>query len=94
MLLLLFKETITLSFFQKGYQQRISFSFNPLKTDDYEGSAKVRYRQEDQECKFQILENKIKVEFKNKQRSITPGQSVVLYKDQVCLGGGEISSIS
>ena len=80
--------------FSKRLSTKNLFLINPLKTDDYEGSAKVRYRQEDQECKFQILENKIEVEFKNKQRSITPGQSVVLYKDQVCLGGGEISSIS
>jgi len=70
------------------------FLINPLNDDNYGGSAKVRYRQEDQECQFQILENKVTVEFKNKQRSITPGQSVVLYKDDVCLGGGEISSIS
>jgi len=80
--------------FSKRLSTKNLFLINPLKTDVYEGSAKVRYRQEDQECKFQILENKIEVEFKNKQRSITPGQSVVLYKDQVCLGGGEISSIS
>ena len=80
--------------FSKRLSTKNLFLINPLNDDNYEGSAKVRYRQEDQECQFQILENKIKVEFKNKQRSITPGQSVVLYKDEVCLGGGEISSIS
>jgi tRNA-specific 2-thiouridylase len=57
--------------------------------------AKIRYRQQDQECqivKEQRLKNKeqIKVIFKNKQRAITPGQFVVFYKNDECLGGGKI----
>ena len=67
---------------------------SPLKGSSFEGTAKVRYRQQDQDCKFKIYDNKINVEFINKQRSVTPGQSVVLYRDEICLGGGEISTIS
>jgi len=52
--------------------------------------AKFRYRQPDQAVKVEILEDKIKVTFKEKQRAVTPGQFVVFYSGDVCLGGGVI----
>jgi tRNA-specific 2-thiouridylase len=53
--------------------------------------AKTRYRQPDQDCQIS-LNNKgmIQVDFDKKQRAVTPGQSVVFYDDNVCLGGGII----
>ena len=59
----------------------------------FNGAAKVRYRQEDQECEIEILEGKIQIRFEKPQRAVTPGQSVVIYKNNECLGGGEIESI-
>ena len=59
----------------------------------FNGAAKVRYRQEDQKCEIEILEGKIQIRFEKPQRSVTPGQSVVIYKNNECLGGGEIESI-
>lgn len=54
--------------------------------------AKTRYRQDDQACTVTILEpdSAIKVDFQHPQRAITPGQSVVFYQDDVCLGGAVI----
>jgi tRNA-specific 2-thiouridylase len=62
--------------------------------EEFNGTAKVRYRQKDQECNIKISEDKITVNFNNPQRAITPGQSVVIYKDDECLGGGEIDLIN
>jgi tRNA-specific 2-thiouridylase len=42
-------------------------------------NAKIRYRQEDQECQLKILDWKIWVEFQNPQRAITSGQVCVVY---------------
>lgn len=53
--------------------------------------AKTRYRQPDQACTLEKVENDtITVVFDTPQRAITPGQSLVLYRDDVCLGGGVI----
>ncbi|SDI76685.1 tRNA 2-thiouridine(34) synthase MnmA [Alteribacillus bidgolensis] len=54
-------------------------------------TAKFRYRQSDQEVVVYPSENGIrKIMFKTSQRAITPGQSVVLYDGDICLGGGTI----
>jgi len=54
-------------------------------------TAKFRYRQKDQEVRvFVEDDNKCKVVFKNPQKAITPGQAVVFYNGEVCLGGAII----
>lgn len=54
-------------------------------------SAKVRYRQTDQACTLTCLPGgEGRVVFDRPQRAVTPGQSVVFYQDDVCLGGGVI----
>ncbi|OYY73804.1 MAG: tRNA 2-thiouridine(34) synthase MnmA [Gammaproteobacteria bacterium 28-57-27] len=53
--------------------------------------AKTRYRQGDQACRLESLgEGRIKVIFEQPQRAITPGQSVVFYANDECLGGAVI----
>lgn len=54
-------------------------------------TAKVRYRQPDQECVITSLEDGIvKVRFDVPQRAVTSRQSIVFYQGDVCLGGAVI----
>lgn len=50
-------------------------------------TAKVRYRQLDSPCR---LESSGEVYFDEAQRAVTPGQSIVFYSGDLCLGGGTI----
>jgi tRNA-specific 2-thiouridylase len=53
--------------------------------------AKTRYRQADQACLLKkINTNDYEVTFTEPQRAMTPGQSIVFYQGDVCLGGGII----
>jgi len=53
--------------------------------------AKVRYRQTAEPCKvLAISDEEMVLSFDAPVRAITPGQSVVLYQDDVCMGGGVI----
>ncbi|MBL6987647.1 MAG: tRNA 2-thiouridine(34) synthase MnmA [Methylobacter sp.] len=55
--------------------------------------AKTRYRQADQACYLEpIGDDRCKAVFDQPQRAITPGQSVVFYDGEICLGGGIIES--
>ncbi len=54
--------------------------------------AKVRYRQTDKPCTVRIEGDKAFVRFDEPQRAVTPGQSIVFYQGDICLGGGIILS--
>ena len=68
--------------------------FNFLTDDRYtECNCKFRYRQHDIPCKVKYLENnKLELTYDN-AKAVTPGQFCVLYKDDICLGGGIIDSV-
>jgi tRNA-specific 2-thiouridylase len=56
-------------------------------------TVKVRYRQRDEAANVRVLaDGSLEVEFERPQRAVTPGQSVVLYRDEECLGGAVILS--
>lgn len=55
-------------------------------------TAKVRYRQADQACRLEQTPSGYRVFFDQPQRAVTPGQSVVFYDGEICLGGGVIES--
>lgn len=54
-------------------------------------AAKIRYRQADQECSVdQQGDDAVLVSFTSPQRAVTPGQTIVFYEGEVCLGGAVI----
>jgi tRNA-specific 2-thiouridylase len=54
-------------------------------------SAKIRYRQADQRCSIVTIDgDRCTAIFDLPQRAVTPGQSVVFYRHDECLGGGII----
>jgi tRNA-specific 2-thiouridylase len=59
---------------------------------DWQGTAKVRYRQTDVACAARLIDDgaALEVEFPEPQRAVTPGQSIVFYDGDECLGGAVI----
>ncbi len=55
-------------------------------------TAKVRYRQSDQHCVITRADNNLRITFDEPQRAVTPGQSIVFYDGERCLGGGVIET--
>ncbi len=56
--------------------------------------AKIRYRAaESPAVVTPLLDNRVLVNFKTPQRAITPGQALVLYNDDVVVGGGWIQEV-
>jgi tRNA-specific 2-thiouridylase len=65
-------------------------------------TVKTRYRQDDVTCTVSPLDKKsndeeetleYQIDFTEAQSSVTPGQSVVFYQDDICLGGGIINTL-
>lgn len=59
----------------------------------FDCTAQTRYRQADEACTVEVAsDGHLRVRFARPQRAVTPGQSVVLYQGDVCLGGAVIAS--
>ena len=59
-------------------------------SEEFRCTARCRHRQPLQDCSVRIVGDTAQVNFMQEQRALTPGQSVVFYRDEVCLGGGII----
>ena len=56
-------------------------------------TARTRYRQQDVDCEVEVADDGgLSVRFDAPQRAVTPGQSVVFYVQEECLGGAVIDS--
>jgi tRNA-uridine 2-sulfurtransferase len=59
----------------------------------YRCTAKTRYRQAEQPCTLTELDrDSLRVTFDSAQHAVTPGQAVVFYQSEECLGGGTITT--
>ncbi|MDE5714772.1 MAG: tRNA 2-thiouridine(34) synthase MnmA [Anaeroplasmataceae bacterium] len=64
----------------------------PLENREY--TAKFRYRQKDIPVRIEFLnDNQIKVLYDGLCRAVTPGQAVVIYDQEICLGGAIIDEV-
>ena len=54
----------------------------------FRATAKFRYRQQDQPVTVVLRGEEMFITSDELQRAVTPGQSIVLYQGDVCLGGG------
>jgi tRNA-specific 2-thiouridylase len=77
------------------YSQQLEASepswINGRPSDTFSCTAKVRYRQEDQNCTLSLHgNNTVLVDFATSQAAVTPGQYVVFYAGERCLGGAVI----
>lgn len=72
----------------------VSWVSNREKPAEFTCTAKFRYRQEDHKVTVQLMDdNKVKVIFDEPIRAVTPGQAVVFYNGDECLGGGTIDEV-
>ncbi|REJ10679.1 tRNA 2-thiouridine(34) synthase MnmA [Halobacillus trueperi] len=71
-----------------------SWTKGSVPTESFKCTAKFRYRQEDSGVTvYPMEEGTWKVMFDEPERAITPGQAVVFYDGEVCLGGATIDVV-
>lgn len=90
------KNQVILGFLEDLYKDELiceKLNFMPFEKleEPLNVQAKIRYSAKKVEAIITPLEDeKVLVKFKEPQKSITPGQAVVFYDDEVILGGGTI----
>ncbi|MEG2351495.1 MAG: tRNA 2-thiouridine(34) synthase MnmA [Bacilli bacterium] len=85
--------TITLGEEKDLYKSDITISNINILVNDFSGNIKAKIRSRAKESSVNINwinDNTIKVKFMEPQKSVSKGQSLVFYKDDICLGGGII----
>ncbi len=76
------------------FADNVSWVSDVPNTEEFECTAKFRYRQEDNKVTVRLMEGKrVQVLFHEPIRAVTPGQAVVFYNGDECLGGGTIDDV-
>ena len=75
---------------QKIVLKNINWNFGEMPDAKKTYTCRIRYRQQKIKCEVKSEKNKIKIIFQEPQMSVSPGQSLVLYDNEICLGGGII----
>lgn len=73
---------------------QIHWISNHTPQEPFRCHAKIRYRHKEAPCTVYPEEGDWHVRFDEPQRAVTPGQSVVWYRHNLCLGGGIINQRS
>ncbi|MGB5197974.1 MAG: aminomethyltransferase beta-barrel domain-containing protein, partial [Candidatus Deferrimicrobium sp.] len=58
--------------------------------EEFRATARVRYHHPGAQCAVRAAGDRLEVSFDTPQRSVTPGQALVLYDGDEVLGGGWI----
>lgn len=61
-----------------------------IPSEPFEAEVKIRFRAKETPALIIPRGDTLEIQFKEPQRSVTPGQSAVIYKDNYVLGGGRI----
>ncbi len=69
---------------------RPSFISGSIPSEPFRAKVKIRYRAIEQPCLITPFENGFRVDFDEPQRSVSPGQSAVIYDGNTVIGGGRI----
>lgn len=71
-------------------KELIAKGFNWINLAKGKIGAQIRYGHPIEDCEISKVKGGVKVKFKEAQRAITPGQSIVFYQNKKILGGGII----
>ncbi len=69
----------------------VTFTSGQAPEGEIEVAAKIRYNSKESPAILSANDNIVRLNFKENQRAITPGQSVVFYKGDEVIGGGIIN---
>jgi tRNA-specific 2-thiouridylase len=74
--------------------ERINWSARSFSAEPFDADVKIRYLHQPARSRVvPLTEQTARVIFTEKQRAVTPGQSVVFYDDDIMLGGGLIANV-
>lgn len=74
--------------------EKLSFISGCAPAKQFRCTAKFRYRQPDRRVTVTMHGDGATIDFDSPERAVTPGQWVVLYDGDVCLGGGPIDEVA